>query len=727
MDSEPLRTILDRLTVDRETKSGYSCHCPAHDDDSPSLSVDQNADGEVLLHCHAGCSTEAILDALGMDWSDLYPEEKSMSWDPFEEGERVDDYVYHDADGDPVLKVIRFKNADREHPAYGEKTFRQKSYRPDDEDADSDGYVWGRSVDPLLYRLPKVLEAAEAGDGVYLVEGEKDVHTLEEHGYAATCKPGGASKESPGEKWTEAMTQALEGAHVFCLPDNDEPGQAFMEAVAEKLVGRAASVKIVELPDLPHKGDVTDWLQSEDYDPYDLELLVKAADAFSLDESEEAESGASWNEIRDLYEDDESKAARVEAAEQAITSLHLATDRDSERLFAYDEEEKILKPNGEQRVRSLLVQNLGKYHSQHEQREVLGKVRPMTFRSELGNAEFIPVANGDLFLGSESVRLKNADPGRAPLSRSSAEWDPNADCDFFRGHIKGLVPSEQERETLQEYIGYTLMQWDIPFHKALFVVGPTASGKSTTLEAIAKLLGSVSLLSPQQLVNGRFGAAELEGSWANIRSDLDASLLQDVGLFKEIVAGDPIYVERKHEQGYTIRPTAKHLYAANRLPDVSIDDDAFFRRILLVSFPTTIPMEDRINRSDLDAKLETELNGILRWAVEGLQRVLSQNGFTHDLPPSETRKRWEERASSVGRFKAQMLEITGSSEDIEPKDRVFSAYTDFCQRKGLSAESKRQLTTMLTRDPRIGGAQRTPSGFAKQVRCYTGVQIDENG
>jgi putative DNA primase/helicase len=425
-----------------------------------------------------------------------------------------------------------------------------------------------------------------------------------------------------------------------------------------------------------------------------------------------------------VYKDDK-KQARLFAAKQVISDLHVVTHRDSGQCYVWDPEEKVLDAGGQQRIGELLVRKLGTNHSQHEQSEITEKVRLLTAEDELGG-EYIPVANGDLFLDGDSVRLEDADPDRAPLTRSDARWDPDAECKCFRGHLQGVMPSDRERETLQEYAGYCLLHWDIPFHKALFMVGPTASGKSTTLSAIRKLFGSVSKLSPQQLVNGRFGPAELEGAWANIRSDISAALLKDIGLFKEVVAGDPIFVERKYEQGYNLHPTAKHMYSANRLPEVSIDDDAFYRRILLVSFPTTIPRSERVNRSELDARLEQELDGILRWAVEGLQRVLEQNGFTHDLPPDETRHRWEEHASSIGRFKAAALNITGDSGDVEPKDRVHSVYSQFCQDHGLSTESKRELTRMLKRDPRITDGHRTPPGHSGQVRCYIGAEIDES-
>jgi P4 family phage/plasmid primase-like protien len=461
----------------------------------------------------------------------------------------------------------------------------------------------------------------------------------------------------------------------------------------------------------------------EFYDPSGSHGRTGQAKKNSSQDDSEGESDP-WAAIRSTYSEDR-KAARLEAAEQVGDELHVATDRASGQCYVWDEDDKVLDPSGNQRIGELLVRKLRTEHSQHEQNEITEKVRLLTAQDEFGG-EYIPVANGDLFLDSGSVRLEDADPERAPLTRSDATWDPDAECPCFKGHLQGVMPSERERETLQEYAGYCLLHWDIPFHKALFMVGPTASGKSTTLTAIRKLMGRVSKLSPQQLVNGRFGPAELEGAWANVRSDISSAVLRDIGLFKEVVAGDPIFVERKYEQGYNIRPTAKHLYSANQLPEANIDDDAFYRRILLVSFPTTIPKDERVNRSELDARLEQELDGILRWAVEGLQSVLDQNGFTHDLSPKQTRRRWESRASSIGRFKVTALNVTGDhAEDFIPKEKVFSAYTQFCNDRGLAKEDQNSLTRSLTQDPKIADAQRTPPGHSRQVRCYTGFQLDE--
>src|SRR5207253_11106391 len=104
-----------------------------------------------------------------------------------------------------------------------------------------------RDCPRVPYRLPEVLKA----ETVYLTEGEKDVHTLESWGLVASCNPGGSSNSGLYAGWTEYFR----GRDIVILPDNDEPGRKHA-AVAAALLSVAASIRIVELPGLPEKGDV---------------------------------------------------------------------------------------------------------------------------------------------------------------------------------------------------------------------------------------------------------------------------------------------------------------------------------------------------------------------------------------------------------------------------------------------------------------------------------------
>lgn len=107
----------------------------------------------------------------------------------------------------------------------------------------------------VLYHLPKLIATASSGETVYLVEGEKDVETLEAFDLIATCNPAGALK------WDESYTEMLKGRRVVNLCDNDEAGEKHA-AMVEEALQEVTIFSSLLLPGLPAGGDVTDWFDA---------------------------------------------------------------------------------------------------------------------------------------------------------------------------------------------------------------------------------------------------------------------------------------------------------------------------------------------------------------------------------------------------------------------------------------------------------------------------------
>jgi putative DNA primase/helicase len=149
-------------------------------------------------------------------------------------------YPYADAAGRLLFEVVRTADP---------KGFYQR--RPSSK---GDSRVNGLGdIVPVPYRL-RELATADPAVTVHIPEGEKDVDALVALGLVATCNPMGAGK------WRDAYSDHLTGRNVVILPDNDDAGRDHAQQVARSLRGKAASVKVVELPELPEKGDVSDWL-----------------------------------------------------------------------------------------------------------------------------------------------------------------------------------------------------------------------------------------------------------------------------------------------------------------------------------------------------------------------------------------------------------------------------------------------------------------------------------
>jgi RecA-family ATPase len=177
----------------------------------------------------------------------------------------VKTYDYVDETGKLLFQVCRLEPKD----------FRQR--KPDSQTYD--GWKWSvRGVRNVPYRLPELTEAIAQGQTICIVEGEKDADNLWNIGIPATCNAGGAGK------WRDELTDFFCDADVVVIEDNDPqkkhpktgalmfhedgrpilPGQDHARAVAEALSGVVARVRVLKLklswPDIPLKGDVSDWL-----------------------------------------------------------------------------------------------------------------------------------------------------------------------------------------------------------------------------------------------------------------------------------------------------------------------------------------------------------------------------------------------------------------------------------------------------------------------------------
>ncbi|ADE38419.1 AAA family ATPase [Candidatus Puniceispirillum marinum] len=180
-------------------------------------------------------------------------------------------YDYIDAQGELLYQVQRL------HP----KSFRQR--RPDN----NGGWIYNLKGVPLLpYRLPALLGNQQGS--IFIVEGEKCADELSRLGLLATTNSGGAGS------WKPILNHHFQGRNVVIIPDNDDAGRKHAQRVAQNLFGLANSLKILELPGLPEKGDVIDWLTNGNK-PQDL---VRLADQASIVDQPPIES---VDEDKDYY------------------------------------------------------------------------------------------------------------------------------------------------------------------------------------------------------------------------------------------------------------------------------------------------------------------------------------------------------------------------------------------------------------------------------------------
>lgn len=246
------------LKTNQAGTQGYGL-CPFHDDKLKSISINLVTSQWMCHACGAYGNITTFCQRLGIDvpssadtspvsgGGSSYPARSTPlagvslrqaedRVDNFTPRELVATYIYQYEDGSNAFRVLRYKP----------KSFVQQRWEKGE-------WVSGTSgIRRVPYRLPKLLSTDGA---VIFVEGEKDVETLEREGFIATTTPMGANS------WNSEYARYFTGKKVVILPDNDVPGKAFADKVALDLAG-VAKVKVVVLPGLPEKGDVTDFFQS---------------------------------------------------------------------------------------------------------------------------------------------------------------------------------------------------------------------------------------------------------------------------------------------------------------------------------------------------------------------------------------------------------------------------------------------------------------------------------
>lgn len=263
--------ILARLSGVKETSSGWSARCPAHEDRQASLSIAEGDAGRVLLKCHAGCDHKKIVAALGLEERDLFDADStrpvatkkstpskstSKAYATADEAQKVYErqygrrlrwYLYDDAEGRQVGRVLRWDRPDG-------KVIRPLSLH-------ADGWRLEQMPEPRpLYRWQSERwQSEDAGERVYVVEGEKCCEAMRERlGLFATTSSGGSNAAGKSD-WSP-----LAGREVVILPDADDAGRKYADDVAALLheLDPPAIVRVVELDGLELGGDVADLYEA---------------------------------------------------------------------------------------------------------------------------------------------------------------------------------------------------------------------------------------------------------------------------------------------------------------------------------------------------------------------------------------------------------------------------------------------------------------------------------
>jgi len=394
-----------------------------------------------------------------------------------------------------------------------------------------------------------------------------------------------------------------------------------------------------------------------------------------------------------------SRLARMMGDEvRNVTQFVTIADKDNE-MYYYDDTGKVWRPDGEILIWKIVA-------SKHpdikkpQLNDIIHYVRSLSLKMQKG---FHPpkgwVSFQNQSLDSSHNYCEEFDTHKDYIiNRYPIRYDRKAVCPQFSKFLNQVLPDVEDRMMLLECMAMPLIP-HFNFEKAVMFIGTTAAnGKSTIMKIMSELFGSDNCvhISLQDLIFNRFMGQQLDNKLINTYADINAKKINDLDKFKLFISGDPVTVEKKGGHPYVIEPYAKHFFSTNTLPEIEEDNNAVYRRFIIIEFPISfVGKEDR----GLFEKLTTkeELEGIMYLLLRIAKRLEKNKQFTYEQTPNEIRMRWKEQSNAV----FELIEKSGLINK-KPDRRVttqefYTAYVKFCTEKRYTIRTNNTVSRQVTK------------------------------
>lgn len=323
-------------------------------------------------------------------------------------------------------------------------------------------------------------------------------------------------------------------------------------------------------------------------------------------------------------------------------------------------------------------------------------------------------------------------PSFFKLNVPSSVISERPECPRFQRFLEEVLVQEDGKTPdielvafVQEIFGYCLTG-SIAAHATFFLFGSGRNGKSVLLDVLRSLIGEryIANMTIQTLTTRQFSASNLIGKKINIASEEESKHIQS-DLFKSLVAGDPVTVEKKYRDPFELRPAVKFLFATNQIPVFDSTDPAIRDRVFIVPFCRYFNEDERDR--ELKAKLQEEIGGIFAWALEGAKRIMERK-YKFVVPASVRAmgEKFEKEQSSVLTFVNENYVITGGDHYII-KGVMYEDYKRWCdvnKRPPRMNENFFKDLNNVYRGKVTTDAKRSIDG--KETRVVLGVRVTDD-
>ena len=315
----------------------------------------------------------------------------------------------------------------------------------------------------------------------------------------------------------------------------------------------------------------------------------------------------------------------------------------------------------------------------------------------VSSANFIPFNNGIYNLDTEQLEEFRPDiivKNKIPFNYNYDAY--NEDMDKMLDRVSCY--DDNIRDLLEEVAGYCFYRRN-ELRKAFIFIGDKANGKSTYLDCLNYMVGedNRTALDLKEL-GDRFRTAELFGKLICAGDDIGDEFIANPAVFKKVVSGDPIIVERKGQDPFTLYNYSKPIFSANNIPRIKDKTGAVLDRLVIVPFNANFKKDSEGYDPYIKYKLRADsaMEYLIQLGLDGLKRVLDNNSFTMSAKVQTELDDYNEQNNPiVGFFKDLDVDIEVLNQ---PTKDVYLRYKLYCNDNGFNPMSAGEFNKHIKKE-----------------------------
>ena len=311
---------------------------------------------------------------------------------------------------------------------------------------------------------------------------------------------------------------------------------------------------------------------------------------------------------------------------------------------------------------------------------------------EAKNRIVLPLQNGYLHVDFEAghLELRKPEKGLGLTYKIKCPFQPKAEAPLFHKFLHDILSDRETQDYVQEYAGYTMMP-DTRFQAGMWWLGSGANGKSTLVEILAALHSKISSVGLNNLDG--FALVSLIGSslaWVD-----ETPRRIDEQRLKTLISGGLVQIDRKFRDPINLKPFAKWIICGNELPAISDQTHGFWRRFAIIDFKRQFAEHEK---DPLLARkiIESELSGVLNWAIAGLLRLTQRGRFpVISEQMRDVLSAGKRETNNVLAWWEDERGIISKTDKFSPRNDVYTDYRFYAQGGGTMPVSEERFWTRL--------------------------------